>query len=349
MIKSKKHQLAIVLFLTCFYLPLLGAEPDETTTELEFEIRNDQPPKWLMRMSQQPPADSTHCAFLFIRGRWNSQPIKDEDPVLAILSTNAARTMSPALREFVSTLPFKWIDFEKTIGNHTYFRLYGVGEYDTQKIVKAFIEVLANKANKEMQHYLNKIKESKEKIAEIKKKLPEKQKQFIAAESKYKELKNTRYSVFDGGQAYDKSMETMLQMDKTLDTLEIELAGIEEKLKSTKHYRRNKYADDAKKFSPETLDKLDQMYVEQLIELSSAKARQNTAQKIREREKEFLNLFNQWSNLEGEVNRLKRDLENSENSVLYKKKFLANPVPEMLPPKVYQNKVVIYPVKSLIR
>jgi chromosome segregation ATPase len=299
-----------------------------------------------MRMSQQPPADSTHCAFLFIRGRWNSQPIKDEDPVLAILSTNAARTMSPKQRELVSTLPFKFIDFGKTIGNHTYFRVYGVGEYDTQKMVKALIEALENKANKEVQHYLNKIKESKEKIAEIKQELPDKQKQLEEAELIYKKIKNARYSSsLDDLEVYTKAKETMFQMDKMLDSLEIELAGIQEKLKKIEQYQRRKYGENTKNFSPETLDKLDQMYVEQMIELSSAKARQNTALKIRDQEKEFINLSDQWSNLQAEVNRLKRDLENSENNILTDEKILANPLPEMRPPKVYQNKVTIYPVK----
>ena len=344
MIKPGKHQLVTILLLACICAPLVGADPNEAEKELEFEISSDRPSINLQR-SLRPPFEATHYAKLYIRGRWNSQPIKDEDPVLAILSTTAARTMSSTQREHVSTLPFKSIGFGNTIGNHTYFRLYGVGEYDTQKMVKAFIEALANKANKEVQHYLNKIKESKEKIAEIKKKLPEKQKQLKEAELKYREIKNTRYFPDNPNEIYRKSMETVFQMDKTLDTLEIELAGIQEKLKKIVKYRQNKYADDAKKFSPETLDKLDQMYVEQLIELSSAKSRQKAAVQIREREKEFLVLFNQWSNLEGEVNRLRHDLEMSENNLRLAETRLANPTPEMRPPKVYQNKVTIYPVK----
>ncbi|MCP4607878.1 MAG: hypothetical protein GY845_04090 [Planctomycetes bacterium] len=343
MIKSRKCQLAIVLTLAFICAPLLGAEPDEATTELEFEIRSERPSISRAR-PLRPPLESTHFAKLFIRGRWNSQPIKDEDPVLAILSTNAARTMSPTQREFVSTLPFKYIDLGNTIGNHTYFRVFGVGEYDTQKMVKALIEALANKADKEVQHYLNKIKESKEKIAKVKNELPEKQKQLEAAELKYKEIKNARYLSLDDSEIYTKTKETMFQMDKMLDTLEIELAGIQEKLKKIVKYRQIKQAD-AKKFSPETLDKLDQMFVEQLIELSSAKSRQEAAVQIREREKEFLNLFDQWANLESEVNRLKKDLEISENNLRDDGNILANPLPDMRPPKVYQNKVTIYPVK----
>ncbi len=56
-------------------------------------------------------------------------------------------------------------------------------------------------------------------------------------------------------------------------------------------------------------------------------------------------LFSLWSNLDSEVNRLNYDLESSENSLRDVEEILANPVPEMLPPKVFQNKVTIYPVR----
>ena len=56
-------------------------------------------------------------------------------------------------------------------------------------------------------------------------------------------------------------------------------------------------------------------------------------------------LFSLWSNLDSEVDRLNYDLESSENSLRDVEEILANPVPEMLPPKVFQNKVTIYPVR----
>lgn len=344
MIKSRTHQLGIVLLLACICLPLLGAEPNEATTELKFEINSERLSS-SQRRNVRPPSESTHLAKLYIRGRWNSLPInKDEDPVLAILSTTAARTMSPTQREFVSTLPFKNSGFGNTIGNHTYFLLYGVGVEDLKKFVNSFIEVMANKADKVVQFELKEQKERKEKITEIKKELPEKQKQFKAAESKYKEIKNARYFSLDDSEIYTKAKELMLEMDKMLDTLEIELAGIREKLKEIERYRKSKRLS-GKDLSDETVDKLDQMFVEQLVELRSVEARKKAALKIRNREKEFLNLFNQWSNLEGEVNLLKRSLADHEHILQQVETRLANPTPEMLPPKVYQNKVTIYPVK----
>jgi chromosome segregation ATPase len=300
-----------------------------------------------MRTRREPPYDSTHFAILFIRGQWSSHPIKSGDEIVAAA---AARTMSPTQREHVSTLPFRFIDFGKTIGNHSYYRLYGTGPYDTQKMVNAFIEVLANKADKQVPSVLKEKQERKEKISEIKKKLPEKQKQLDQAQAKYNEIKNAHYfASLNDGEVYKKAKETMFQMGKTLDTLEIELAGIIEKLKSIERYRRNKHADDDKKFSLETLDKLDQMYVEQMIELNSTNVRQQAALKIRKREQEFLNIFDQQINLASEVNTLKGQLADHEHILQQVEEKLANPTPEMRPPKVYQNKVNIYSVKSLGR
>ena len=213
-------------------------------------------------------------------------------------------------------------------------------------MVNSFIEVATNRADEGTQSVLKELQERKEKISEIKKKLPEKQKKLDEAKSKYKEIKNARYfSSLHDREAYTKAKETMFLMDKTLDTLEIELAGIQEKLKSIEQYRRRKYAEDAKNFSRETLNKLDQMFVEQMIELSSAKARQQAALKIRERNKEFLTIFDQWMNLASEVDSLKNRLADHERNLRRAKTRLANPSSEMLPPKVFQNKVTIYPVR----
>ena len=346
MIRSRKLQLLVmVLISVCTCSLALGAEPNDAKTELKFEIRNDVPPRSQFRVNLRPPFESTHFAVLFVRGDWGRHPTKSVD---AILATSAGRTMSQKQRDLVSTLPFRFSDFGQAIGNHTYFRLYGVSEDDTKKMVNAFIEILANRANKEMQHFLSLQQKYQKEIAEIKKKLPEKQKQSKAAESKYKEIKNARYFPHDGAETYKKAKETMFQMDKMLDTLEIEFAGIREKLEALDSYRRTKRLP-TKEFSDETVDKLDQMFVEQMVELRGVEARKKAALRIRNREKTFLYFFSQWSNLDSEVNRLKHDLEISENSLRDVEKILADVVPgmlpQLLPPKVFQNKVTIYPVR----
>ena len=51
----------------------------------------------------------------------------------------------------------------------------------------------------------------------------------------------------------------MLAMDKMLDVLEIDLAGIQEKLQSIEEFREARGLG-ARRFSKDTIDKLEQMF-----------------------------------------------------------------------------------------
>ena len=342
MIKSRKHKLLIALILVCTCCLAISAEPNEAKTELKFEIKQGLPQPDHMRLRLGATQGIyKHYAVLFVAGDWQYYR---NPPIEVMLETSAGQSMSKMQREYISNHSVLYRDNGSTISNYTYFQLLGVSEEDVKKMVNAFIEILENFTNKEMQRFLNEQQEFQEKIADIKKKLLEKQKQFKEAESKYMQIKDARYFPHNSNETYRKAKETMFQMDKTLDTLEIELAGIQEKLKSLESYRRAKRLPN-KALSDETLDKLDQMFVEQMIELSSAKARQHAALQIRKREKVFLVLFNQRGNFESEVNGLKDSLKRSEINLRSVERVLVDPAPSLLPPKVFQNKVTIYPVK----
>ena len=350
MIKSKKSQLVIILITAGITLSVLGQEHNLVKEKLQFRIGQEEQ-KWItdldehQRMYSEDRTEKsvikpTHVAIIIIEHTRVPRIYWTE-----ISNNPIGRTMSKQQQEFIAEANGRIRNLKRKEEGFE-FRWYAVSQEDAQKMAQAFINVWNTKVEKKLQPFLNRRKDLEEKITEIKKMLPVKQKNFEAAELKYKEIKNARYfSSLHDGEVYTKAKDTMFQMDKTLDTLEIELAGIKEKLKTIEQYRRRKSADDGKSFSRETLDKLDQIFVEQMIELSSAKVRQNAALEIREREKEFLTLFSQWSNLESEVTGLKQDLEISENNLRNIETNLTNPVPEMLPPKVFQNQVTIYPVE----
>jgi chromosome segregation ATPase len=225
------------------------------------------------------------------------------------------------------------------------FRWYAVSQEDAKKMTQAFIDVWNSKVDAKLQPYLKRRKELEEKIADIKKKLPEKESKLDADEANYQKVKNITHEFSPESDAVMEAKQTILEMIKKLDALEIELAGIRGKLKAIEEYRQRKYAKDGKNFSKETLDKLDQMFVEQMIELRSVEARKKAALQIRKREKDFYNLYSQLNELRQEVSSLNRSLIDNERDLLEIEEKLANPTPEMLPPKVFQNKVAIYPVR----
>jgi hypothetical protein len=343
MIKSKKFQLVMVLVLACLCAPILSAEPNEAETKLKFEINKEKPQLWLNNSGRRAvgPIKPTHVAVFYIRP--SNLPEGHED-ILQILNTSAGKTLSENQRHFLTASDSVICLSFQDIRNHDQIRLYAVSEEEAKKTARAYLECAINRANAKVQEYEKYLNETKEKIIQIKKSLPEKQKQSKAAESKFKETKNARYFSLEDGEAYENAKETMLQMDKMLDVLEIELEGIQEKLTSIEKFRSTKRLG-GRRLSEETLDKLDHMLVEQMIELKGAEARKEATLRIRGREKGFLDLFNQWDSLNSEVNRLKRNLDNSEKNMRNIEKTLANPRKEMLPPKVYQDRITIYPVR----
>ena len=348
MISSRKLQLLVmVLISVCTCSLALGAETKKAETELKFEIDSKKTQLWIKaRPGQIPgrgPIKPTHVSVFHIRRPSSGLPKIHDEGIQQILNTSAGQSLSEKQRQFLTASDaVVWWGIEE-IQNHDMILLYAVSEEDAKKTVRAYLEVAINKADARVQEYEKYLNEAKEKIIQIKKSLPEKQKQSKAAESKYKDTKNARYFSLEDGEANEKAKETMFQMDKMLDVLEIELAGIQEKLKSIEKFRSTKSLR-SHRFSDETLDKLDQMLVEQMIELRSAEARKAATLRIRGREKGFLDLFKQWDSLNSEVNRLKHNLDNSENNLRKLEKTLANPRKEMLPPKVYQDRVTIYRV-----
>lgn len=374
MIKSRKLQLVMFLISACICASVLGAEPNEAKTELKFEISSEEQ-EWRVRagpgsiIKRTGPIEPSHVAEVLIMGDnkkicyfytyvVGSEGIKSvskawvfpgTEGVKMILQTSAGRSTSQKQREFVEKSNFFYFYGASRVPNYSQYRLYAVSEMDAKKMVEAFCEILTEKANATMREHKKLLSKTKEKIIEIKKELPEKQKQAKEAESKYKEVKNVRYSSLNEADAYEKAKGTMLQMGKMLDTLEIELAGIGEKLKAIEAYRNPEYLKDRLKyrqFPDEVMSKLDQMYVEQLIELRGAEARKKATLRICNWEKEFLDFYNQRANLEKEVDGLERNLSKSKKYLSGLEERLANPEPDMLPPKVYQDKVTIYPVRG---
>ena len=350
MIKLKTIQIIIVLILACISSLLTGAEPNEAKTELKFEIDNVRSQLWLSDRSDKPgqgPIKPTHVAILHIRRPHMDMPISHEG-VLQILKTSAGQSLSQQQRKFLTASDaITWWGIEE-IKNHDTVFLYAVSQEDAKKTVQAYLEIPTNEINSRVREYGKYIKDRKEEIVEINKALPEKQKQADETESKYLEIKKTRYFSLPDDEAYEKAKETMLEMYKMLDIVEIELAGIKEKMTVINEYRKTpQSAEDWTRRNrlPEgMIAKLDQMFIEQTIELKSAEAREQAAIKIRDRDKTFVDLFIQWRNIKGEFDNLKINLESAEKSVLEGEEMLTNPSPAWLPPEIYQNKVTIYPV-----
>jgi hypothetical protein len=78
--------------------------------------------------------------------------------------------------------------------------------------------------------------------------------------------------------------------------------------------------------------------------LRGTEGRKEAAIKLRDRDKQFCDLYNAWTGLVFKVSVLENDLENWEKKVRFCEEEMANPHPNLLPPKVLRNRVTIYPL-----
>ena len=348
--RSRKFQFMLAIISIGILTPTLIAKSSEDGIKLQFEIDNNKSRQWLSHRTKQPgqgPIKPTHVAIFHIRRPHVDMP-SGQTGILQILKTTAGQTLSQQQQKFLSASDaLTWWGIDE-IKNHDTVLLYAVSQEDAKKMVQAYFEIHANEAKARIQEYEQYVKDKQQEIIEIKKVLPEKQKQAYEMEPKYMEIKKTRYFSLSDDEAYEKAKETMLEMDKMLDVIVIELAGIREKMSVINEYRKTPHdmqAIQQRRQLPEgMLVKLEQMFVEQTIELKSAEAREKAAIKIRDRDKAFVDMFIQWKNLSGEVHNLKVNLENNERRAQEIEDRLNNPEPYMLPPELYQNKVTIYPV-----
>jgi hypothetical protein len=346
---SRKFQLVLALISICILTPTLIAKYSEDEIKLKFEIDDKKSQLWLSgrpKQLGQGPIKPTHVAIFHIRRPHVDMP-SGHSGILQILKTSAGQSLSQQQQKFLTASDaITWWGIDE-IKNHDTVLIYAVSEEDAKKMVQAYFEIPANEANARIQEYEKYITDRKQEIIEIKEVLPEKQKQADGITPKLMEIKKTHYFwAYDD--VYKKAKETMLEMDKKLDVLTIELAGIREKIAVINEYRKtpqDMQAIERRRQLPEgMLVKLEQMFVEQTIELKSAEAREQAAIKIRDRDKAFVDLFIQWKSLSAEVHNLKANLESAEEQVQGMEERLSNPTPDMLPPELYQNKVTIYPV-----
>lgn len=351
---TAKRQLLSVLILAVVYVPALATEPNEAKTELKFEISTRVRSKGLMKFTG--PVKPKYVAIFTMSdlSRIRRELVWTDYPALAkmFLATTAGQSMSEIQKELlkadrvISTLT-SFVKDQMYKVQETEFGLYAFTIDDAKNMTQALIEILTKIAREKqpplLEKFMNerkqKLQEYRERIADNKKKLSEKEPELKSAESAYKTLKNTdHYRTLADTEAYEKAKETIAQMNKTLSILEIELSGIQEKLRIIEQYRKSD------EFSDATLEKLEQMFVEQMVELRGAMGRKDAALKLRNQDKQFCDFFNAWISLKSKVSGLKNYLRNYEKSVRSYEEEMANPYPELLPPKVLQNKVTIYPL-----
>lgn len=336
---SKKCQFVIAIILACNSILSAAVEPNKPEPQLTIEVSEKVMPWSMGHISRRAkgPIKPTHVADVFVFHRY-IESLKPE----SFLQSAAAAAMTSKQREFVEgSDAFANAGEGQTVRNHDHFLLYAVSEADARRMIEAFIEILSERPNRRRLEYITKLREDQEKMAKAKGLLPGKEALLPTVKAEYDKSKESAHPFSADTEAVERAKQTMLEMSRMLDTLDVELAGIREKLKVIQDYWSQHGA-----WTKEAFAKLQELQIIQTIELKGAEARRKAAVAIRRREKDFLDLFDQWTSLDSEVRHLKSTIESREKVIAQIEAILANPKPEMLPPKIYQDKVVIYPVHT---
>ncbi len=346
MISLRKCQFSVRLVVVLACVTALSQEPNETKTGLQFEIGREEQ-EWIADLDELQMDEMyekikveksvirpTHVAVMHIE--------HVRVPVIhwpEISNSPIGRTMSERQREFIDEANGRIRNLQR-IEDGFEFRWYAVSENDAKKMAQAFLEVWTHKVNPKLQPVLNQRTELEQKISQAKKELPEKEAESRAINAKYEEIKKITHDLSLHSDAAKESKETILEMNKKLDAINIEIKGIEAKLSAIEQYKSKKNV------SIEGLSKLEQILCEQAIELAGALARQEAVIQIRTREEDFYSLHRKWSRLNSEVSGLRRNIASFERNLKRVKEILANPEPDMRLPMVLQDRATIYPVAT---
>jgi len=351
---TKTTKLLTILLLIATLSPLSYCR------EQKFEFKTiDGTTSLTRKKTAQPTILPTHKAFFTIKW-FHHKPVTPDTE--AILKTSAGQSISQLQREFLKTKDAFDHNFynddeqdcfsvEFTYGKSNY-AFSAVSRDDAEKMAQAFVEVYLRENNKKLKplldEYLKKLhdkqKEFQQNIAETKTKLAEKEEELKKLKEKLDDRKKSGYY-----QSPEQALNAILELNAMRHTESIELAGMEAKRQAIQHHldRVEQYIRQKGKninWEPILLN-LEQKKIDLSIDLEVAQARQQKADALRNRARDFIGLIEnvnkaekEHTNLGSRNNRHRRNLASIE-------KKLANPTEEMLPLQVYENTVYIRPVK----
>ncbi len=348
-------RLTLSLLLIGLSLPTVSAqndsEPNTSAAELSFKVIKSRRIDWTV-------SDSSG-KNLFVNPDVNIPPYVAElwlhKAHLAYGNKHAlleCLKMSPVMqelskrqRDFLDTGYAIWVDNtsehlpEKFKPKPDFFPtwLYAFSQKDAQNMVRAYLDELNRRVAHRIDSEKRELVNLQQAVQQAQQALTPKQKEKDSADEELQQLKQIRYE-FDTHP--DRSAkETLKEMRDALDKLDIELTGIREKLKSIEAFRKE---TGRQSLSPQVQIKLDEMYIELMIELSGLEARRALTKNIQDQETGFLNLFYRVCTLGNEVGELITTIEGGQNMIASTTRRLENPSFDSLPPKVHKNTVRIY-------
>lgn len=319
MISPARVQLAIGLVWAFAYGATIGSEPDYPAIPVEFVTRGQK----LVAFDKQPPIMPSHEAVFTVQ--WRFEPTNEPNSA-DLLKTSAGESLSALQRELLKTEQRFWLDYKvdgsymsnqgMPFGSATY-KARGVGKEDAEKMAYAVLEFLVRdekaSVRRMKQDHIEKLSQMQDglraDIAEAEEKMKAKSSQVPSAHQKYQDaVANSPYSLHPSSQVPEEVRKTIFEMDKMLDVLNIEIAGIQSKLSAIKKHSKQE----------ETLGRgtlvmaLKEMEIREEIELVGAESRRQAIMSVKRREEALYSQYEAFHDLKGEIETLEADVKRYE-------------------------------------
>ena len=350
MLILRKSQLLIAIALTCILSTIRAEQSTPKKRELQFELS-----KKSIRFPSCPLETKYVGDFHIVVDR------RLESWIFGILETSQWQLMSEAQRQFITRLhnQYKVTDKERrrvgapfsSKSEYTYtpegmltYRVHGVSEEDTRRMAEAVIEWLDKKALAKLGDFQKSLERNRNIIAEARKTLPKLEMECkrleALADQKIKEYTEVNYGI-DPKTIFDHVKKSMEELARHLRTSDFELVGLQARIDLIGKFKAGgKITDQA------TLIKLDQMLMADEIERAGVLARRSAYEAAFKLAKELYDAIKNRNDTSVQKRSWELQSEDAKKDVPKIEEVLADPPPDMRPVQVYENKVVIHPVRT---
>jgi len=339
MVISKRYRLAIGLILASLCLPILNAESTKPTINLKYDVGTA--PTLISDFKKDASILPTYMARFTVR--WYFAP-SDDPNISEILNTPAGKTLSDLQQKFLRDNQDNWLwshdldslyDYEimgfvglEVKQRHKSYNVYAVSKEDAFKMAAALVDFIATKGTEKArlgrQHHIEKLldrqKQLRAMIEKAKEETTAKDSELESTRQKYEQaVKDSFYSLQRVGDVPNELRKTILEMDRMLNVINIEIVGITSKIAAIK-----KHSKQEKTLGRGTLVMaLKEMEIREEIELAGAESRRQAILNVKERQEGLYDLYVKSLTLKDESDDLAKSIKQEEYNLKMIEKELA--------------------------
>jgi hypothetical protein len=358
MISPRRNQWSLVLVLALLGSAAWAGEPNEAPVHLEFEIS----PTPEEPFSASKPAygpDKLWLAFVSYKPTYAvAIPVVDPTEYLRgqeyLEIVGRGEGLSERQKAFLTAskdyFRIHWRPRPDPNGAQSLWA-YAVTQEDVRKMAQAYFQYGVDRFRMQVATAEKEIRIATENMENAQKRIAELDQQIETARQSLEESQKTVPY-----RTEDEAHEAIGELDRMLNTAQVEIAGIKARIMAIQGYQRGVQYQESKgakgetvrvpvaheKASPEAAPKLDMLFIEESIALRGAQAREQMATRLREQANRFVDLKSTLATAPRDKEAQMRVLHNARQGLSTWQSRLASF--QQNEPKI-PARIVIYPVK----